>query len=254
MAFFSFLDPALNFLLGWSLLLPPWLGVLLLSFAISLMVVIIYKFTTDQNLMKQLKEEMQAFQKEMKELRDHPEKALEVQGKAMETNMKYMMQSFRSTLFTMLPIILIFGWLNAHLAFAALAPGQEFPVELKFNQGVTGTITTLAPDGLELTTDGNKTISDGSAIFTFKGDTEGAHTLAFRFGNKDYTKDVLITSSRNYDPPIDTFPDGDVKSITVGLKKLVVTNLFGWQIGWLGTYILWSLLFSIVLRKLLNVY
>ena len=53
----------------------------------------------------------------MKTLRSDPDKMMVVQRKAMETNMKYMMQSMRPTLFTLIPIIVIFGWLNATLAF-----------------------------------------------------------------------------------------------------------------------------------------
>ena len=254
MAFFSFLDPALNFLLGWSLLLPPWLGVLLLSFAISLMIVIVYKYTTNQNLMKQLKDEMQAFQKEMKELKDHPEKALEVQGKAMETNMKYMMQSFKSTLYTLLPIIIIFGWLNAHWAFVALAPGQDFPVQFNFVKGVNGTISATAPDGILLTGQSPQTITDGSTIFTFKGVTAGNYAIPFDLNNKTYTKSVIVTNGKEYAEQATLVNDGTVQTITLGLQKLVVLDLFGWQIGWLGSYIIFSLIFSMVLRKLLKVY
>ena len=69
---------------------------------------------TDQKLMKEIKQEMKDLQKEMKQFRDQPEKAMALQKKAFERQMKYMMQSFKPTLITLLPIMLIFGWLRLY--------------------------------------------------------------------------------------------------------------------------------------------
>src|SRR3989344_2060351 len=126
MVFENLLNPVFAPLLN----LPTLWAVILLSFLISLIITIIYKYTTDQNLMKSLKEEMKEMQKEMKELRNNPEKAMQVQKKVMKTNGKYMMQSLKSTLYSFLPIILIFGWMNAHLAYIPILPGQEFGTKI----------------------------------------------------------------------------------------------------------------------------
>ena len=102
--FNTFLDPVFNPLLG---LAPVWI-IMIIALIISVLVTLIYKFTTNQSLMKDLKQELKEFQKEIKALRDKPEQALAVQKKAMETNMKYMSHSMKSTLFTLLPVIIIF--------------------------------------------------------------------------------------------------------------------------------------------------
>jgi len=109
----NLLDPVLRPLLN----LPIFWVVAILSTSISFIITIVYKLMTDQNLMKQLKDEMKELQNEMKELRNNPEKMMEVQKKAMQTNSKYMMQSMKSTLITFIPIILIFGWMNANIAY-----------------------------------------------------------------------------------------------------------------------------------------
>ena len=88
------LNSILNPILSPILLLPPFWAVVIFSVIVSLTITIVYKFMTDQTLMKQLKDEMKELQKEMKELRGHPEKLMAVQKKSMETNMKYMTKSF----------------------------------------------------------------------------------------------------------------------------------------------------------------
>ena len=67
---------------------------------------------TNQELMKSLKAEIKDFQKEMKGYKDDAVKMMELQKKAMQKNMKYMKHSMKPTLFTFVPIIIIFGWLR----------------------------------------------------------------------------------------------------------------------------------------------
>tara|TARA_Y100000310_G_scaffold312252_1_gene359375 strand:- start:463 stop:909 length:447 start_codon:yes stop_codon:yes gene_type:complete len=111
MAFSSVLDPVL---LPFMEALPAPYNILLLSFVITGSITLLYKFMTDQKLMKEIKQEMKDLQKEMKQFRDQPEKAMALQKKAFERQMKYMMQSFKPTLITLLPIMLIFGWLRLY--------------------------------------------------------------------------------------------------------------------------------------------
>jgi uncharacterized membrane protein (DUF106 family) len=63
----------------------------------------------------------------------------------------------------------------------------------------------------------------------------------------------LIIDDQNYEK-IDQKYKGDVKSIRINNDSLKVLNIFGWRLGWLGTYIILSILFSIGLRKVMKVY
>jgi len=252
MGIFSFLDPALGFVFNPLLNLQPFWAILIISLLISVIIVVIYKYTTNQSLMKDLKDEIKTLQKEMKELRSEPEKAMHVQKRAMETNMKYMMHSFKPTLITLLPIILIFGWLTANLAFTPLLPGEDFSATLSLDKNYGGNVSLIVPEGLVL--DGSNEISgsDGSATFNLKGDS-GLYNLVFDAGGSLYEKEVLI-SGLTYSPPDKKYKQGPVNRIKLSNTKKIVLNLFGWKLGWFGTYIFLSIFFSITLRKLLKVY
>ncbi|MDA1196537.1 MAG: EMC3/TMCO1 family protein [Nanoarchaeota archaeon] len=244
----SFLDPVLNPLLA----LPIFTLVVLMSFLITLLITLIYKFTTNQSLMKSLKSELKELQKEMKELRDHPEKMMKVQKQAMQTNMKYMGQSMKSTLYTFLPIILIFGWMNAHLAFIPITPGSEFTTTVFFEDNVRGAATIDVSPELEVIGPINKTIEGNKIIWTLKG-SSGEHLIQYRAGQKTYEKDVLISDSPEYATNIEKVKDGIVKQITIDHEKREF-DLKIFKLGWLGTYILFSIVFSMILRKLFKVY
>ena len=244
----TFLDPVFNPLL----VLPIFWVVILMAFLITLLITLIYKWTTNQSLMKQLKTELKELQKEMKELRDHPEQMMAVQKQAMQTNMKYMGQSMKSTLYTFLPIILIFGWMNAHLAFIPIAPGMEFTTTMDFENNVRGAAMIDVPEGLEVVGPVNKTVEGNKITWTLKG-SSGEYLIRYRAGQKSYEKDVLITEELAYATQFKKVKDDVVKQISIDHQKRKF-NLGFFNMGWLGTYILFSIVFSMILRKLFKVY
>ena len=254
MGMFSFLNPALDFVFGPLLKLKPLWAVMIISMVIAILIVLIYKYTTKQHLMKELKDEIKSFQKQMKELRQHPEKALEVQKKAMQANMKYMMHSLKPMLITFIPIILIFGWLNAHLAYLPISPGHEFSVQLEFAKGQTGTVEAILPDEIELTSEAVKELDNRKAIFTMKAEKNGDYLLEFDFNNQSFTKEILITGERAYATPVKSFKNSPVNTITINYEKTKILNLGFMRLGWLGSYIIFSIVFSMILRKWLKVY
>ncbi len=252
----SFLDPIFNPLLK----LPIFWGIVVISFLIALIIIIIYKFTTNQNLMKQLKEEMKEFQKQMKELRQHPEEMMKVQKKSMQTNMKYMSHSMRSTLITFIPIILIFGWMTAHFAYEPIMPGQEFTTTAVFKEGNGKEIELIVPEGMSIEGDAVKKIEDSNVVWVLKGEA-GEYLLEYKFNEVSYTKEVLITDDKAYKEPIKKIKNSQLKSLEIGNKKMkpmhgTPLQYIPWigNFGWLGAYIIFSIIFSIGLRKLFKVY
>ncbi|MBI4141237.1 DUF106 domain-containing protein [Candidatus Woesearchaeota archaeon] len=112
------LNNTLNIILSPLLALPPLWAITLLSFSIALLTTLIYKWTTNQSVMKELKDEIKKLQEQAKQLKDQPDKAMEIHKKVMETNMQYMSHSMKPTLITFLPIIIIFGWMQKNFANA----------------------------------------------------------------------------------------------------------------------------------------
>jgi len=213
------------------------------------------KYTTNQSLMRDLKNETKEFQKEMRELKNDPKKMMEVQKKAMETNMKYMMHSFKPMIFTFIPIIIIFGWMNAHFAYYPIMPGEEFTASAVFEE-LDGNITLVSHDGIELLSDAAQSTDAKTVTWRLKGEQEGDYTLWFDYEGKEHSKELSITNEKSYKEPMKRINEGNLKAIQIDHKPVKVLNLFigGWKLGWIGTYIVFSLIFSMVIRKKLKIY
>ncbi len=102
------LDPSAGALLNWDLVM----GMLLIVLVINLVTMIIQKYATDQEALKELKKEQKILQEEMKKYRDHPEKVAELSRKQMEFIPKTMKLTSRAIMYTGVPFILFFKWFS----------------------------------------------------------------------------------------------------------------------------------------------
>ncbi|MBN1275157.1 DUF106 domain-containing protein [Candidatus Woesearchaeota archaeon] len=251
----SFLDPVFSPLLA----LPSWLAILVISVVITTLTTIAYKYLTDQQRMKALKAEMKGYQKKVKELsKTDPKKAMKVQQEMMGKNMEIMKQSFKPTLYTLIPIIIIFGWLNAHMAYEPLLPGEPFTVTMQLQKGAAGEVTldTIPELGLHRNDTWTKEVIDGVASWTLMGE-EGTYQLAFTHASGASTaKEVVISSETGqYAPPFEKVKVAPFSAVTLSNEKIKPLEGFplvgNW--GWIGIYILFSVALSFGLRKALGV-
>jgi uncharacterized membrane protein (DUF106 family) len=106
------LESFFNSIFGWAVEISPLTGVVVVAFVMTLLVTLIYKFMTDQEAMKNLKQEMKDLRKEIKLAAQDPVKMAELNKISMEKSMQQMKQSLKPTLITMLPLIFVLGWLK----------------------------------------------------------------------------------------------------------------------------------------------
>lgn len=109
---FSFLNSFFNALFGPIILKSPFWGLVLISLLLTFFITLIYKYATNQAMMKQLKNEIKQHQKEAKDHKHDPKKMMEIQKVSMEKNLKYMMHSFKPMIITFIPLIIMFGWMR----------------------------------------------------------------------------------------------------------------------------------------------
>ena len=237
--------------------IPSFWAILIISFVITLLTTLVYKFTTDQKKMKKLKEDMKEYQKKIKYLsKTDPQKAMSIQQEAMKQNMEYMKHSFRSTLYTFIPIIIIFGWLNAHMGYYQLLPNQPFNITAYFAEGHAPSVNLSSIPDLVIIGNATQLIIDGNAVWQLNV-AEGEYKIILNYNNEEYDTTLLISSLRIYDPPEKSITNSKLQKIVVGNEKVYPlgnVNLFGWRPNWLWAYIILSILMSIGIRKIFQVY
>ncbi|MGM5484470.1 MAG: EMC3/TMCO1 family protein [Nanobdellota archaeon] len=245
----SFMDPVFEPLLS----LDPFLVIIISSFFLALLITFIYKWMTDQEEMKELKKQTKEYQKKMKKLmKEDPEKMKKVQQEAMKVNSKYMTKSMRPTLVTFIPVIIILGWIQGNLAYEPIGPGEDFDVEAEFD--TTGNALLQVPEGLALQGENNKTIEDGKVMWEVKAVDKGTYTINVNHKGRNLTHEVIVSDKQgDYAEPVKGFEDATVEVVHEVVRPMGEFSIFGWQPNWLWTYIIFSMIFSISLRKLMGI-
>ena len=119
--------------------------------------------------------------------------------------------------------------------------------------GKPGTVELYRETVFELLSDSTQEIVNGETVWKLKAE-EGLHNLEFEYGDERYGIEVLVTDEKKYETPLKPIKNSRIKEIRIDHEKLVVLDLFGWEMGWLGAYIIFSIVFSMGMRKLLKLH
>ncbi len=244
-------DALMDSLFGPLLEIPPLWAILIASLMISVLSTVAYKFLTNQELMKSLKADLKKHQNDMKAHKDNPDKMMAIQKKAMDANMKYMGQSMRPTLLTLPIILLIFPWLGSHFAYSPLMPDTPFEATVFFNSAVTGEVALSSVPNQLIINNQMVQIEGSNASFTMNGPA-GKYEMDFEYTGIKYTIPIIISEQQKSLTPEKKFKNSVVQKITINQSKLQPMgdlSIFGWKPKWLGTYIIFSIIFSMGLRK-----
>ena len=224
----------------------------LMAFVFVTFSTVTYKFMSDQVMIKHLRDEMKKLQEQMKKSKDDQKKMMDINKKLMSLNGQIFSHSWKSNMLPgLLFAFLILPWLHANLAYAPLQQDVPFNVTVVFDN-YKGLAELSVPSGM-INLDSVKKNVSSDGVWYVSG-KEGKYLVSLKVNGKEYFKDVTI-SNLIYAKPVQVVNDGVVKEIRLPQEKRVVlpVSVFGWN-GWFATYFYASILFSIIIRKLLRVY
>ncbi|MFT4309378.1 MAG: EMC3/TMCO1 family protein [Candidatus Woesearchaeota archaeon] len=220
----------------------------------SLIITVVYKYTTNQKEMKHIKDEMKRLQKEMRKAKDDQKKMMEINNQLMKYNSQYMMKSFKSSLYTILPAILVFMLLRGHIAYDPISPGSEFSILVMHvpETNINNTGIEL-PQGFELL---EETIEGNNIRYTIRAGEAGNYSIGFQNNGDRVEKEVIITGNRMFARAIEDYPNTAFRNIRIEYESLTIVRLPFWprEMNWLWIYIITAILTSMISRRVLNVY
>lgn len=138
----------------------PILAIFIISFCVSLLTVIAQKLLVDQDKMNKIQADMKSFQSEMREAQMSGDSKKLAKLQASQTDImanqsEMMKMSFKPLIVTMIPIMLIFGWMfqsAIHSIIVVLPPAVYYctltPIFHSLGQLVYGGSITTIPYGI----------------------------------------------------------------------------------------------------------
>ncbi|MEM5870122.1 MAG: EMC3/TMCO1 family protein [Candidatus Aenigmatarchaeota archaeon] len=111
---FEALAQILNFIFWPFTALPPVLSIFLIAFIVTILVIAINRIFVNKNVVKDLKEKMNALREELLEVQKQGnlEKAKEILNEITKHNLNYMKHTLKALLISIIVILLILPWVQ----------------------------------------------------------------------------------------------------------------------------------------------
>jgi uncharacterized membrane protein (DUF106 family) len=250
----------------------PWIGMILISFLTGLLMLFVFKWTSNQQGIQKVKNKIKAHLLELRLFKDNMGQSLRSQGSILRCNLKYISYSAKPMLVMILPLILILIQLNFWFGYESLEPNEPAILKIKLgkDQNPMDTHITVQPSpGLRMETSPLRIEESKEIDWRFSATQEGTQQFEVTVDGKTVTKKVSVAQKplskisplkpgkKFFDqvmyptePPIDgKIP---VQSIEIQYhgKKM---NLFGWKIHWLIAYFALSIIFGFAFKGMFKV-
>jgi uncharacterized membrane protein (DUF106 family) len=249
---------------------PIW-GLLAVSAVTGVVMVVIFKYTSNQSGIRAAKDKISAYFMEIRLFKDDMALMLATQGRILRTNLTYMKYSLTPMLFMLVPVILILAQLAVRYVDRPLRPGESAFVKIRLSESSLDKIALVSvdvSDGLRLETPLLRMESDGEIDLRIGVLEDGEHEISIHVGEETVTHAVLASgkiervyaSKSKADfwntllyPGRPLLPQASaVEEITVKLPSRTV-SVFGWNMHWLVVFFIASVIAGYSLKGVFKV-
>jgi len=252
--------------------LNPWIGMILISFLTGLLMLLIFRFTSNQKGISEVKNKIKAHLLELRLFKDSLILSLKAQGKILRYNLKYISYSGKPMLVMIIPLILILIQLNLWFGYQSLKPGDVtiLKVELKEGQNPLDVDFTIKPgQALAIETPPLRIYEKREINWRLRARKKGLHLLIIEINGQTFFKNVAVDQKPlSKISPIkvqgnfinELFNPGEaplsrdlpVKAIEIKYPAKNM-NLFGWHIHWLIVYFALSIIFGFAFKGVFKI-
>ncbi len=173
---------------------PAW-GMIWISLLTGVIMLIIFRFTSNRQGIKKSKAKIGAYILEMRLFNHDLGRMLAALGKTLAANLFYLRYMVVPLIFIIIPVLLVLIQLNYRYERRPLRPGEAVIVKAFLKPGLRVGATDIklhAPDDIIIETPGLRIASFGEVDWRISGRKEGAYELDFAVNGKQYKKNLHI--------------------------------------------------------------
>lgn len=258
----------------------PMIGLTCFSLAAGVGMLYVFKWTSDQKGLEDVKRKIHAGIFEIRLFSDDIRAIFTAQRDIFRYNFVYLRLALAPLLWMIIPFVLMVAQLQLHYGYEGLMVGEPVIVKVAMSGeravynglgvegGVGSSVVELeVPDGLRLETPRLTIRSLNQAEWRLVADEPGSYELGIRVGDQVYSKSVEVSSQVVKRSPIRTdrfldqllypgepgFPSGAAVSAIEVLYPEREVNFFGWDTHWLVPFSIIAIILAFALKKPLRV-
>jgi hypothetical protein len=193
------LNAVANVLGTWLLapigVLPGWLSATLVSAATGVVLLVVFKYTSNQRAIKRVKNDIKANLLALKLFKESASVALRSQGRILVSAFRLLVLSVVPMLVMVVPVCLILGQLALWYQARPLHAGEDAVVTLKLNDIALSSrpdVRLQPTNAVETTIGPVRLLSKREICWNIKACTSGYHRLVFQVGEQTGEKELAI--------------------------------------------------------------
>jgi len=249
---------------------PAW-AMLILSFVTGIVMVVIYRFTSNQDGIHAVKNRIKGHFLELRLFKDDLRFTLRAQSRILRQNLTYMRYAVMPMLFMIIPVVLLLIQMHAWFAARPLNVGETTLVTAKlaeWDADLARDLYLVPPEGVTAETDGVCVADRNEVVWRIRADAAGVHELVIRNGGDSFSKTLTVGqtmarvtprkpratfSAAIFEPGETPLPSGSVlESIEIEYETVNVPFLW-WQVNWLVLFFILSIVFGFIVKGPLGV-
>lgn len=243
-----------------------------ISFLTALFMLFIFRFTSNQEGIRKVKNKIKAHLFELRLFKDSFVLSFKAQGNILRYNLKYISYSAKPMLIMIIPLILILIQLNLWFGYQSLFPGERaiLKVKLKENSSLLDLdISIESSPGYVIETPPLRIEEEREIDWRLRAGKKGVHDLVLILKGQKFKKKMAVAQeplskvsptkvrgnllAEVLNPGEAPLPsDSTLEAIEIVYPSKNM-NFFGWQIHWLIVYFALSIIFGFALKGLFRV-
>ncbi|MCR4396444.1 MAG: hypothetical protein NUW07_06895 [Candidatus Saccharicenans sp.] len=171
----------------------PWGALLVISLLTALLLLLVYKKTSNQAGLKQVKNRIKASLLEIRLYQSDFRTQLGSQKELVAANLRYLLYNLQPLLVMLLPIFLLLAQLNLWFGYRAVRPGETFLLKVRFITAVDIERVNLeleAPPGLTVETPPVRIIDLREAAWRLRLEEPVSQPLIIQVNGERYQKEI----------------------------------------------------------------
>jgi uncharacterized membrane protein (DUF106 family) len=266
------LRPAFDLLLAPLAAGPPIVSLVLVSLLVSILMLVVFKRTSDQAALAAVKRRIHAGLFEIRLFNDDLRAILRAQGEILRTNLTYLRLTLWPMLFLLPPLVLVIAQLQFHYGYEGLRPGQEALLQVDLDPKAAGAARPAAaldvPAGLRAETEAVWIPAESQVLWRLVAEREGDYELGLDVAGARVTKTVRVTPRAVRLSPVRVDPGflsqllypaeaplpsaSPVRAVRLSYPDREVSVL-GHGMHWMIPFFVLSIVFAFALRGLFKV-
>ena len=254
--------------------LPPWVGLTVVSLLTAILMLVLFKRTSNQDKLAAVKRRIHAGLFEIRLFNDDLRAILRAQSEILRANGKYLGLSMVPMVFILPPLVLVMAQLQFQYGYEGLDQGATtlLAVELTGEGDEPAAerpnLTLELPEGLRLDSPPVWIPAEREMVWRLVAEAEGEFEATIDLDGESYSKTVRVAPGLARrsperrrgtllnqllypaEPPLPR--SGPIEAIRVGYPDAEVGFLF-WKAHWMVVFFVLSMVFAFLLRKRLGV-